>query len=89
MFKFENVDYENFKQEYLNRRKFHKKRKKTEKIVNGFIESGFKCAKVIQEGDCFYNNNDCRTAIASYLREHRMNIKVYMLYGEVYMVREE
>lgn len=87
-FSISEVDYNYFKNEWENRKYKNGRRGEISRnILNKFISSGIKCAVVKTE--LFYNNNDCRTALSSFAKRNKFPVKVKMLYGEVYIIREE
>lgn len=87
-FSISEVNYNFFKSEWEGRKYRNKRRSEiSNQILNKFIISGNKCAMVKTE--LFYNNNDCRTALSSYAKRNKLPVHVTMLYGEVYLIREE
>ena len=87
-FSFLEVNYDFFKNEWENRKYKNKRRSEiSREILNKFIISGNKC--VIVKTELFYNNNDCRTALSSYAKRNKLPVKAKLLYGEVYLIREE
>lgn len=82
------IDYDYFLTEKENRKYKNKRRDEvSRKIVNRFISSGEKCVMVKTE--LFYNNNDCRNSLATFVKRNKFPINVTMLYGEVYLIRED
>lgn len=69
---------------YLEKRK---KSTKMKKFVEEFLESGYKLARVYNDGE-YFNNNDVRRALQSVIELNNFPCRVFMTGGEVYLERK-
>lgn len=71
-----------------------KKQKKVKRdlklILLEFIKSDLKCAKVVDNENEYYNNNDLRRTLDFVINKNGYNkdVKAFLLNGEVYLKRK-
>ena len=86
-FELESVDYDEIILARANKKHYGKRSKTTINILKDFLLSGEKCCRVVSNK--YFNNNDCRTTLYNYSKHHSIPVEVFMLYGEVYLIRKE